>query len=89
MHISHIDAQLDYEVVAPAHMLLNIEAARSGAQAVVEETLTIEPPTEMQVFCDEGSGNRFIRFDAKPGPLKIGYRATVQRSHVHVPPGPA
>jgi transglutaminase-like putative cysteine protease len=86
MHISHIDAQLDYEVAAPAHMLLNIEAARSGAQAVVEETLTIEPPTEMQVFCDEGSGNRFIRFDAKPGPLKIGYRATVQRSHVHVPP---
>jgi transglutaminase-like putative cysteine protease len=86
MHISHIDAQLDYEVTAPAHMLLNIEAARAGAQAVVEETLTIEPPTEMQVFCDEGSGNRFIRFDAKPGPLKIGYRATVQRSHVHVPP---
>ncbi|MBJ2156045.1 transglutaminase-like domain-containing protein [Variovorax sp. IB41] len=86
MHISHINAQLDYEVTAPAHMLLNIEAARAGAQAVVEETLTIEPPTEMQVFCDEGSGNRFIRFDAKPGPLKIGYRATVQRSHVHVPP---
>ncbi len=85
MHISHIDAQLDYEVTAPAHMLLNIEAARSGAQAVVDETLTIEPPTEMQVFCDEGSGNRFIRFDAKPGPLKIGYKATVQRSHVHVP----
>ncbi|AVQ82850.1 MULTISPECIES: transglutaminase-like domain-containing protein [Variovorax] len=86
MHISHIDAQLDYEVVAPAHMLLNIEAARAGAQALVSEELTIEPPTEMQVFCDEGSGNRFIRFDAKPGPLKISYKATVQRAHVVVPP---
>jgi transglutaminase-like putative cysteine protease len=86
MHISHIDAQLDYEVVAPAHMLLNIEAARAGAQALVSEELTIEPPTEMQVFCDEGSGNRFIRFDAKPGPLKISYKATVQRAHVLVPP---
>ncbi|MDQ0081718.1 MULTISPECIES: transglutaminase family protein [Variovorax] len=85
MHISHVDAQLDYEVVAPAHMLLNIEAARSGAQAVVSEELTIEPPTEMQVFCDEGSGNRFIRFDAKPGPLKIRYKASVQRAHVVVP----
>ncbi|MET3494046.1 transglutaminase-like domain-containing protein [Variovorax boronicumulans] len=85
MHISHIDAQLEYEVTAPAHMLLNIEAARAGAQAVVEETLTIEPPTEMKVFCDESSGNRFIRFDAKPGPLKIGYKATVQRSQVDVP----
>lgn len=85
MHISHVDAQLDYEVVAPAHMLLNIEAARSGAQAVVSEELTIEPSTEMQVFCDEGSGNRFIRFDAKPGPLKIRYKASVQRAHVVVP----
>jgi transglutaminase-like putative cysteine protease len=85
MHISHVDAQLDYEVVAPAHMLFNIEAARSGAQAVVSEELTIEPPTEMQVFCDEGSGNRFIRFDAKPGPLKIRYKASVQRAHVVVP----
>lgn len=85
MHISHIDAQLDYEVAAPAHMLLNIEAARAGAQAVVNEELSIEPPTEMQVFCDEGSGNRFIRFDAKPGPLRISYKATVQRAHVVVP----
>ncbi|MGJ7527223.1 transglutaminase-like domain-containing protein [Variovorax sp. GB1P17] len=85
MHLSHIDAQLDYEVVAPAHMLLNIEAARSGAQAVVSEVLSIEPPTEMQVFCDESSGNRFIRFDAQPGPLKIRYKASVQRAHVAVP----
>ena len=86
MHLSHIDAQLDYEVVAPAHLLLNIEAARSGAQAVVSEALSIEPPAEMQVFCDEGSGNRFIRFDARPGPLKISYRASVQRTHLIVPP---
>jgi transglutaminase-like putative cysteine protease len=86
MHLSHIDAQLDYEVLAPAHMLLNIEAARSGAQAVVSEVLSIEPPTEMQVFCDESSGNRFIRFDAQPGPLKISYKASVQRAHVEVPP---
>jgi len=85
MHISHVDAQLDYEVCAPAHMLLNIEAARSGAQALVNEELTIEPPTEMKVFCDESSGNRFIRFDAQPGPLKISYKATVQRAHVLVP----
>jgi transglutaminase-like putative cysteine protease len=85
MHISHIEAQLDYEVSATAHMLLNIEAARTGSQAVVAEALTIEPPTGMQVFCDEASGNRFIRFDAKPGPLKIRYKASVQRAHVAVP----
>ena len=85
MHISHIDAQLDYVVAAPAHMLLNIEAARCGAQAVVDESLTIDPPTAMQVFCDESSGNRFIRFDANPGPLRISYKASVQRAHSVVP----
>lgn len=31
------------------------------------------------------SGNRFIRFDAAPGPLSIRYTASVQRSFVDVP----
>jgi len=85
MHFSHVDAALQYEVTAPSHMLLNIEAARSGAQALISEDLVIEPAVEMQAFCDEGSGNRFIRFDAPPGPLKIRYKASVQRAHVEVP----
>jgi hypothetical protein len=29
MHISHAEAELGYEVQAPAHMLLNIEAAQA------------------------------------------------------------
>lgn len=86
MHFSHVETVLDYEVAAPAHMLLNIEAARSGAQVLISEDLVIEPQVEMQAFCDEGSGNRFIRFDAEPGPLRIRYKASVQRSHVEVPP---
>lgn len=86
MHLSHIEAVLDYEVAAPAHLLLNIEAARAGEQALVSEDLVIEPATKVQVFCDENSGNRFIRFDAKPGPLKISYRASVQRGQPVVPP---
>jgi transglutaminase-like putative cysteine protease len=85
MHFSHVETVLDYEVAAPAHLLLNIEAARSGAQAVISEELVVEPAVEMQAFCDEGSGNRFIRLDAAPGPLKIRYKASVQRSQVDVP----
>ncbi|MGJ7494785.1 transglutaminase-like domain-containing protein [Variovorax sp. RT4R15] len=86
MHCSTIDATLEYQVRAPAHMVLNIEAARCGAQAVLSEQLVVEPPVEMKAFCDEGSGNRFIRFDAQPGPLSIRYRASVRRSPVAVPP---
>ncbi|MDQ0573185.1 transglutaminase-like putative cysteine protease [Variovorax paradoxus] len=85
MHISHIEAELGYEVHAPAHMLLNIEAAQAGSQAVISEALVIEPPTEVQVYCDESSGNRFVRFDARPGPLKISYKASVQRRQIDVP----
>ncbi|RZL60881.1 MAG: transglutaminase family protein [Variovorax sp.] len=85
MHLSHIETVLDYEVAAPAHLLLNIEAARAGAQALESEELVIEPATQVRVFCDDSSGNRFIRFDAKPGPLKIRYRASVQRGQVKVP----
>ncbi|VWX59371.1 Transglutaminase family protein [Burkholderiales bacterium 8X] len=86
MHFSTIEAQLDYEVRAPAHMLLNIEAARSGSQAVISEKLTIEPPVKLQAFCDESSGNRFFRFDAAPGPLRISYKAHVQRAQPIVSP---
>ncbi|MEO5736203.1 MAG: transglutaminase family protein [Variovorax sp.] len=86
MHFSTIDATLEYQVGAPAHMVLNIEAARCGAQAVLSEELVVEPPVEMKAFCDESCGNRFIRFDAQPGPLKIRYRASVGRSPVVVPP---
>ena len=53
MHFSHIDAVLDYEVSAPSHLLLNIEAVRSGAQALISEDLVIEPAVRMQAFCDD------------------------------------
>ncbi len=86
MHLSNIETVLDYEVSAPSHLLFNIEAARCGAQALISEELVIEPTVEMQVFHDETSGNRFIRFDAEAGPLKIRYKASVQRSQVDVPP---
>jgi len=85
MHFSHIDALLEYEVAAPSHLLLNIEAARSGAQALLSEDLVIEPAVPLQAFCDEGSGNRFVRFDAAPGPLRIRYQAHVQRAWAEVP----
>ena len=85
MHLSHIDARLSYEVQAPAHLLLNIEAAHAGAQAVISEALAIDPPAEVRFYCDGSSGNRFVRFDAHAGPLEISYRASVQRRQIDVP----
>ena len=76
MHSRTSKRVLDYEVAAPSHMLLNIEAARCGAQArAAARSWSSSRRCELQAFCDEGSGNRFVRFDAAPGPLKIRYQA--------------
>lgn len=85
MHSSTIEVVLDYQVQAPSHLVFNLEAARCGSQTVASESLAIEPPVELRAFCDEGSGNRFVRFDAQPGPLKLRYHARVQRAAVELP----
>ena len=85
MHSSTIEVVLDYQVEAPSHLVFNLEAARCGSQTVVSESLAIEPPVELRAFCDEASGNRFIRFDAQAGPLKLRYRAEVQRAVFDLP----
>ena len=85
MHLSTIDVALDYEVAAPAHLVFNLEAARCGSQTVVSESLVIEPAAQVRAYCDESSGNRFIRFDAQPGTLRLRYRAQVQRAVLDVP----
>ena len=85
MHSSMIEVVLDYQVAAPSHLVFNLEAARCGSQTVASESLAIEPPVEVRAYCDKASGNRFIRFDAQPGPLKLRYRADVQRGAVDVP----
>ncbi|HSV59330.1 MAG TPA: transglutaminase family protein [Variovorax sp.] len=85
MHASHIDAALCYEVASPAHFLLNVEVARWEGQQLLSESLRIEPPVPVRTFCDERSGNRFVRFDARPGSLVVRYAASVRRAPLQRP----
>ena len=78
MHTAVIDCLLEYEVCTPTHFLFNIEAAFYDGHEVVEERLTITPSMKVRNFCDERSGNRFIRLDAPKGVLSINYHARVQ-----------
>ena len=84
MHASVIETVLEYHVAAPSHLVLNIEVARAKSQTAVSETLSVEPKVAINAYSDPGSGNRFFRFDAQSGALKISYRATVQRLPVPV-----
>ena len=85
MHTSLLDCLLEYEVSGPAHFLINIEAAFHEGHEVVEERLTITPSMKVRHFCDERSGNRFIRLDAPKGILSVNYHARVQLHPAPVP----
>ena len=85
MHTSLVDALLEYEVRDPAHFFLNLEAAFHEGHEVIEERLTITPSMKVHTFCDERSGNRFIRLDAPRGLLSVNYHALVHLSAVPVP----
>jgi hypothetical protein len=85
MHTALIESLLEYEVGSPAHFLFNIETAFHDGHHVVEERLTITPSMKVRNFCDERSGNRFIRLDAPRGVLSVNYRARVELHPAAVP----
>jgi transglutaminase-like putative cysteine protease len=85
MHTALIESLLEYQVESPSHFLFNIETAFHEGHHVVEERLTITPSMKVRNFCDERSGNRFIRLDAPRGLLSVNYRARVELHPTPVP----
>lgn len=75
-----IDCMLAYEVDAASEFLFLIHAATGMGQTVVQEQLQIEPALPFRTYCDERSGNRFLRLQAPAGSLKLVYRAVVDRT---------
>ena len=76
--VSDIDVRLVYDVTAPTHFCLHLQAARHADQHVREESLRVEPAVTLHDYHDAVKGNRFVRFDAQPGPISINYRAQVE-----------
>jgi transglutaminase-like putative cysteine protease len=83
MHLSTVETLLEYQVRAPSHFCFNLEAAHWPTQRIVSEHLEVFPEVDLHAFEDKGSGNRFLRFDAPPGPLSVAYKAEVE---VHCEP---
>lgn len=78
VHLSTVEAVLEYQVRQPAHFCFNVEAAHWPTQRIVSEQLSIWPEVPLRAFEDRGSGNRFVRLDARPGPLTVHYKADVE-----------
>lgn len=74
-----IDSTLEYAVDGPAEFVFMVHAAQGMGQTLVRENLRIEPPLPYRTYTDAQSGNRFLRFQAPPGPLRLVYRALVDR----------
>ncbi len=84
MHLSTVATVLEYDVRAPTHFCFNIEAAHWPTQNIVSERLAVSSCVSVHSFTDPGSGNRFFRFDASPGPLVIDYKADVEVFSEHI-----
>ena len=78
MHLSTVEAVLDYEVGEPSHFRFQLEAARCASQRIHGEQLSVWPPVPVSAYEDPASGNRFVRLDAPVGRLTIEYKAEVE-----------
>ena len=74
--------ELNYEVTgAPSDFIINIHAAQTGHQSVVNEQLYLSQPITPVIYTDSTYGTRYMRLQAVAGPLTIRYDATVDLSH--------
>jgi transglutaminase-like putative cysteine protease len=78
VHLSTVEAVLEYEVKEPTHFCFNVEAAHWPTQNILSERLAVSSGVALHGFDDPRSGNRFFRFDASPGPLIVNYKADVE-----------
>lgn len=78
MHQSTVECVLEYQVKHPTHFCFNIEAAHWPTQNILSERLAISSGVAVHSYTGAQSGNRFIRFDASPGPLLVNYHAEVE-----------
>jgi transglutaminase-like putative cysteine protease len=84
MHLSTVETVLEYQVQSPTHFCFNIEAAHWPTQKILSEKLAISSGVTPRSHTDPRSGNRFLRFDAQPGPLLVNYKAEVE-THTQEP----
>ncbi len=75
----NIDCTLSYQLDAACDFVFLIHAAVGNGQTVVDEALTLSPPTPFRTYSDPQSGNRFLRLQAAAGPFTVGYKAVVDK----------
>lgn len=77
---------LGYEVLKPTTFILNIHALRTPAQAVLEETFTVNPYYKIEEIAPQHGESRFIRLEVpEPCTVNIAYNAVIDTSFKQTP----
>lgn len=69
---------LGYTVAEPSTFILNVAAAETAHQRVLEEEMSLSPSLEPEAHTVAHNGNRYHRFKAPAGKLWVSYRARVE-----------
>jgi transglutaminase-like putative cysteine protease len=77
---------LHYDVFAPTDFVLNIHAAHSQQQRVLDEAVVVEPALEWRVETEPSLGMRLLRLRASGGPLDVHYIGNVEVEHYMAEP---
>ncbi|MEO8755563.1 MAG: transglutaminase family protein, partial [Casimicrobiaceae bacterium] len=78
--------ELHYELAGPAEFLLNVHAAQTSRQTVVEEYFDVTPFHPVALDVDPTTGNRIAAFSAHSGNLAVRYAALVELQHAIADP---
>ena len=82
-----LGCELNYTVIAPTTLILNIEALRGPQQRVLGESLVITPGLLSEAHEAHETGNLYRRLLLQPGQYGIRYEATVETRPVVEDPG--
>jgi len=77
---------LHYDVAGAAEFLINVHAARTARQTVIEEVFEVTPHSDVVIETDPATGNRIAAFAAESTPLGVHYQAMVDIAHRIVDP---
>ncbi len=77
---------LRYELLAKSDFLLNVHAAQTPRQEVVDETFSVSPEVAWIVETDEATGNRIAKFSSDSPTLEVRYEGLVDVRHCIVDP---
>jgi transglutaminase-like putative cysteine protease len=82
-----LGSELDYTILAPTTLILNIEPLRGPQQRVVNERLTISPAMASEAHRAAETDNLYRRLVLAPGRVTVRYEAEVETQPVAEDPG--